>query len=241
MREKPPFSNGNFRYNKNMEKIIPDIFYGYPVQAFFTKKIQIEKLKETLRFKVYMPLQKHTDKVLVINEDTNPEIADAVITNKKELFLGVKVADCLPVLIYDPVKKVVGAVHAGWRSTAQGIIKKTILKMIKFYDSLPENLLIAFGPNIKGCCYEVGDDVIEALKKETPSDEYILRVNGRKHVDLSIANFIQAITAGVKKENIWISNDCTYCKNKEYASYRFHKEKAGRQYGIIGLYPKIAD
>lgn len=220
-----------------MEKIIPDIFYGYPVQAFFTKKTQIDKLKETLPSRVYMPLQKHTDKVLVINEDTKREIADAVITNKKEFFIGIKVADCLPVLIFDPVKKVVGAVHAGWRSTAQGIIKKTILKMIEVYASFPENLLIAFGPSIKGCCYEVGDDVIEALKQEIPSDEYILRINGRKHVDLSVANFIQVMLAGVKKENIWISKDCTYCKNTEYASYRFHKEKAGRQYGIIGLHP----
>lgn len=216
--------------------IYPEIFKDHQIQAFFTKKVEdFEDFKNSLPFKLYLPIQRHTDGITVLHLCSEPSIADAVITAQKNLFIGVKTADCLPVLIFDPENKVVAAVHAGWRGTAKGILKKTILKMNEIYGSDPKNLLIAFGPYIKGCCYEVGEEVIEALKQQTPEDDYILRVNGKIHIDIGVANFIQAISAGVKRQNIWISEDCTYCKNNEYASYRFHGKKAERQYGIIGM------
>lgn len=214
----------------------PEIFKGHQIEAFFTKNIKdFEDLTKLLPFKIYMPVQKHTDSIQILNTYTEPIIADAAITDRKNLFIGIKTADCLPVLIFDPKNRVIGAVHAGWRGTAKGILKKTINKMNEIYGCESKNLLIAFGPYIKGCCYEVGYEVIEKMKKENPQQEYIFRINGKKHIDIGIANFIQAISAGVKKENIWISEDCTYCKHNEYASYRFHGKKAGRQYGIIGM------
>jgi len=212
-----------------------EVFKGQKVKAFFTKRIEnFEDFKNSLPFQLYMPIQRHTDGITVLPFYKEPSIADAVITNQKNLFLGIKTADCLPVLIFDPENKVIGAVHAGWRGTAKGILRKTIIKMKEIYGCKPVNLLIAFGPYIKGCCYEVGDEVIEAIKEEN-SEEYILRINGKKHIDIGMANLFQAISAGVKRENIWISEDCTYCKHDEYASYRFHGKKAGRQYGIIGM------
>ncbi|MEN2993934.1 MAG: peptidoglycan editing factor PgeF [Thermodesulfovibrio sp.] len=214
----------------------PEIFKGYQIEAFFTKKIlDFEKFKNSLPFKFYLPIQKHTDNVQILNNYTESTVADAVITDKKNLFIGVKTADCLPVLIFDPQKEIIAAVHAGWRGTAKGILKKTINKMREIYGCEPKNLLIAFGPYIKACCYEVGDEVIEQIKRETFNEEYIFKINSKKHIDIGIANLIQALSVGVKKENIWFSKDCTYCKNNEYASYRFNKEKAGRQYGIIGM------
>lgn len=214
----------------------PEIFEGHQVKAFFTKKIQNpEDFRKLLPFKIYMPIQMHTDNIQILNIYTEPIIADAVITDRKNLFIGIKTADCLPILIFDTRNRVIGAVHAGWRGTAKGILKKTINKMKEIYGCDSKNLLIAFGPYIKGCCYEVGDEVIEEIKKEIPEQEYIFRINGRKHIDIGVANFIQAISVGVKKENIWISKDCTYCKHNEYASYRFHSKKAERQYGIIGM------
>lgn len=214
----------------------PEIFEGHQVKAFFTKKIQNpEDFRKLLPFKIYMPIQKHTDNIQILNSYTEPIIADALITDRKNLFIGIKTADCLPVLIFDTINRVIGAVHAGWRGTAKGILKKTINKMKEIYGCDSKNLLIAFGPYIKGCCYEVGDEVIEEIKKEIPEEEYIFRINGKKHIDIGVANFIQALSAGVKKENIWISKDCTYCKHNEYASYRFHGKKAERQYGIIGM------
>ncbi|GAB5045754.1 peptidoglycan editing factor PgeF [Thermodesulfovibrio sp. TK110] len=216
--------------------IYPEIFRGLQIEAFFTKKIEnFEDFKNSLPFKLYIPVQRHTDFVVNLNALTEPSVADAVITDQKNLFIGIKTADCLPALIFDPEEKVIAAVHAGWRGTAKGILRKTILKMNEIYGCEPKNLLIAFGPYIKGCCYEVGEEVIEALRKEIPEENYIFRVNRKKHVDIGIANCFQAISAGVKKENIWISEDCTYCKNIEYASYRFHGKKAARQYGVIGM------
>uniref|UniRef100_A0A7C4AJ39 Purine nucleoside phosphorylase n=1 Tax=Thermodesulfovibrio aggregans TaxID=86166 RepID=A0A7C4AJ39_9BACT len=214
----------------------PAIFKNHPVKAFFTKRVDdFDKFKDSLPFKIYLPVQRHTDRIIVLQNYVKPEIADAVITDKKGIFIGIKTADCLPVLIFDPEHHVAGALHAGWRGTANSILRKTIQKMKEFYGSDAGDLLIAMGPSIKGCCYEVGEDVIEAIKKENPVEDYILRINGRKHLDLSLANLFQALTSGVKRENIWISQDCTYCKSNEYASYRFHGKKAGRQYAVIGM------
>jgi|YNPBryulayer2012_1023412.scaffolds.fasta_scaffold00188_4 YfiH family protein len=222
-----------------MEQIIypviyPDNLKNTGCQAFFTEKnFSIELF--TNKYQIYLPIQRHTDNIIIIDKDSKPQVADAVITNDKEIFIGIKVADCLPVLLYDSLKKVIGAIHGGWRSTAKAILKKTILKMIEIYSCSPSNILIAMGPSIKGCCYEVGDEVIEALKLETPSNEFVLRVNGKSHVDLATANLIQAISIGVKRENIWICSDCTRCNTERFASYRYEGKEAGRQYGIIGM------
>ncbi|MDI1471150.1 MAG: peptidoglycan editing factor PgeF [Thermodesulfovibrio sp.] len=218
-----------------MEQIIyPDNLKNTGCQAFFTEKnFSIELF--TNKYQLYLPIQRHTDNIIIIDKYSKPQVADSVLTDNKELFIGIKVADCLPVLLYDPVKKVIGAIHGGWRSTAKAILKKTILKMVATYGCKPSNILIAMGPSIKGCCYEVGDEVIEALKLETPSNEFVLRVNGKSHVDLATANLIQAISIGVKRENIWICSSCTRCNTERFASYRYEGKKAGRQYGIIGM------
>lgn len=218
-----------------MEQIIK-VFEDYKVNAFFTKKLDnLENLKKFLLHKIYLPIQRHTDLIIILKDNLTSQIADAVITDQKLLFIGIRTADCVPVLIYSPEKKVIGAVHAGWRGTAKGILRKTILKMIETYECNPEKILIAIGPYIKGCCYEVGEDVIEAIREELTADDFIMRKNGKFHIDLGIANSIQAIRVGIRKENILILSDCTYCKSYDYASYRFHGKKAGRQYGIIGM------
>lgn len=223
-------------YNKIMRNY-PEILKRNNIEAFFTEKIKnFEQFKNSLPImKLYMPIQRHTDLIIVLRCYTKPAIADAIITDQREIFIGIKTADCLPVLIFDPENNIIGAVHAGWRGTAKGILKKTIIKMNEIYGCNPENLLIAMGPCIKGCCYEVGEEVLEALKRETPAEDYILKRNGRIHVDLSIANMLQVLVTGVKKENIWISEDCTYCKHDHYASYRFYGKTAEKQYGIIGM------
>jgi hypothetical protein len=107
-----------------METLIhPDIF-GKHVTAFFTGKSPgadpkgISGAASIDKQRIYLPIQKHTDKVLVLDSDFSPRIADAVITNNKGVLLGVQVADCVPVLLYDAKKNVIGVVHAGWRGTA---------------------------------------------------------------------------------------------------------------------------
>lgn len=214
----------------------PEIFTDHKIKAFFTKRIEnFEEFKKSLPFKLYLPIQTHTDHIVVLSSNKEPEIADAVITDMNNIFIGIKTADCLPILIFDPKNKAIGAVHAGWKGTANGILRKTIIRMNEVYGCSPETLLMAMGPCIKGCCYEVGDEVIGALKKEASNEHYIFRVNNKNYIDLSLANKSQALALGVRKENIWISSDCTYCKHSEYASYRFYGKESNRQYGIIGI------
>ena len=223
----------------NCEVIEPGIFKGLPVKAFFTTKAfpaEEGLLKAQLRAEaVYLPIQKHTDKVLVIEYDLEPKIADAVVTNRIGLAIGVRVADCVPILLYDVRKKVAGAVHAGWRGTAGGIIRKTIAMFRHRYNSAPEDVIVAIGPSIKGSCYVVGHEVVDAVTKATGEGEYVSMRGENLYVDLPAANRLQALNEGVTSENIWVSNDCTHCLPDKFHSYRFAKGIAGRQYGIISV------
>lgn len=207
-------------------QIFPDLL------SFFTEK-DFDLKGFCKRYEHYMPIQRHTDKVILLKNSIKPQVGDAVVTNNKGLLIGVQVADCVPILIYEPIKRVIAAVHAGWRNTAKGILKKTIIKMIESFNCNVSDVLIAIGPSIRGCCYEVGREVIEALQVETPSNDYIICFNRREHVDLAVANKIQALSIGIKDENTWICPDCTFCNHTRYASYRYHGKEASRQYGII--------
>ena len=220
--------------------IVPENMNG-GVKAFFTTKslgterTEICSTASLGNMSFYMPVQKHTDTIKVLGTDLSPEIADAVITDKKGVLIGVQVADCVPVLLLDSEKPVVGAVHAGWRGTAAQILKKTIARMMEHFGSSPDTLLIALGPSIRGCCYHVDTEVKESIVKATGSGDYY-RVWGEKYVvDLSHANRLQALSAGVPDTNIWSSSECTCCNPGKFYSYRFQKDYAGRQGGFIGI------
>ncbi len=214
--------------------IYPENLNNHGVISFFTDK-NFDLIKFSEKYKVYLPIQKHTERVTILMDDRNPEVADGVITKKRGVFLAVKVADCVPILLFDKVQRVIAAVHAGWRSTAKGILKNAIDSMVENFQCNPKNILIAMGPSIRGCCYEVGNEVIDALRKQTSSEEFIFCHNGKRHVDLTIANKLQALSRDIMEGNIWISSLCTYCNSDNFASYRLEGKKAGRQYGIIGM------
>jgi YfiH family protein len=218
-----------------MEEIIrPSVFKaassGLNISGFFTTR----HFKE-LPANAYIPVQKHTDKVFVLEHDIEPKIADAVITQRKDIFIGVQVADCVPVLLLDRKNGAIGAVHAGWRGTAQGILKNTISGMSGRFYSSPSDILVAIGPSIRWCCYEVGYEVMEAVYRATGRGDYIKEKGGKYCVDLQSANMHQAVLSGVPQENIWVSNECTFCLPEKYYSYRYAKGTTGRQYGIIGI------
>jgi polyphenol oxidase len=225
-----------------MKKIIsPPNMARYYIRAFFTTKIAdnvVKYLDENgyPKSMVYLPIQRHTDRVLILNSAPEPEVADAVITNREDVLLGVQVADCVPILLFDEKKRVVGAVHAGWRGTAAQILKKTIQTMVEHFRSSPDDIIIAFGPSIKGCCYEVDSDVNEAVCTSTGAGEYSLRKNSKFFIDLASANMLQALSLGVRKDNIWVSEECTFCNPDRFHSYRYHENHAGRQGGFIGIF-----
>lgn len=195
----------------------------------------IAKLYRTTKDHIYFPIQKHTDKVMVIEASPEPAIADAVITRQKGLLIGVQVADCVPILLCDPEKQVVGAVHAGWRGTAEAILKKTIHVFCERFFSNPAHILVAIGPSIRQCCYEVDGDVIRAVSHATGDGAYISTKGDKFCLDLAAANQLQAVAMGVPEGNVWKSDDCTFCSPEKFFSYRFSKGAAGRQAGFIGM------
>ncbi|TAN42911.1 MAG: peptidoglycan editing factor PgeF [Nitrospirae bacterium] len=219
--------------------VVPPNISGPNVSAFFTTKSSSADMNRLLKIseteKAYVPIQKHTDKVVVVDHDLEPKIADAVITNRPRILIGVQVADCVPILMYDGKKKVVAAVHAGWRGTAAGILKNTLNVMADRFYSSPADIFVAIGPSIKGCCYQVGPEVVEGVKKSTGEGTYIIEKGGKYCVDLAGANKRQALSCGIPEQNIRIAADCTFCLPEKYYSYRFAKGTTGRQYGLIGM------
>jgi YfiH family protein len=221
--------------------IVPGIF-NKSIKAFFTKKdvgVNIDKISYIYsinRERVYLPIQKHTDIVQLVSGDLTPKIADAVLTIDKGLFIGIQVADCVPILISDIKKTVIGAVHAGWRSTASCILKKTIEFMFQYFHSDPKDIKIAIGPSIRWSCYYVGREVKDAIFKATGEGDYYFQRDGGFFVDLPTANIYQATSMGIPMENIWSSNECTYCNPREFYSFRYDKGHTGKQGGFIGIF-----
>lgn len=209
--------------------------------CFFTTKLLKKEPIDFIRQRyskesiLYMPIQRHTDLVVNVNFETSssPQIADAAITSDAGLFIGVKTADCVPILIIDKVKAVIAAIHAGWRGTAQRIVQKTIQKMISDFDCNIYDLMVLIGPSVKMCCYEVGFDIYSKIIEVSGESNYFKKERDRYFLDLQIANKTQCLKMGIK--NFWISDDCTCCLKDKYHSYRRDKEKALRQYAIIGI------
>ena len=163
----------------------------------------------------------------------NPHEADALITQTPGVALMVFTADCVPILLYDPAKRVAGAVHAGWRGTVADIAGITINRMVTEFDCSPKDIKTAIGPCISKCCFETNSDVVNALNnilKDKAIDCYIN--HGAKYlVDLKEANRILFENAGVTDINI--SDECTSCSNDKYWSHRKTMGRRGSQAAII--------
>ncbi len=156
---------------------------------------------------------------------------DALITNEPNVPLFMTFADCLPIILYDPVHRAVGLVHAGWRGTAAGILLNTIRAMGKAFGTRAADLTVAFGPSIGICHYEVGTDVLEAFRLFGHSP-VVMRPgsNGRAHLDLVATNRRQAEQAGV--EQVLTSGYCTACHTDLFYSHRAEGGRTGR-FGVV--------
>jgi YfiH family protein len=214
--------------------IYPEIFDGLAMGFFTDREVGIEVASISGR-PVYLPTQKHTDKIAVVEEDLAPREADAALSSRADIILGVQVADCVPILLLDRRQGVVGAVHAGWRGTAARILPKTIAALVHTYGTRSQDVLLALGPSIRGCCYEVGAEVLDAVQAATGGDGYHHRRWGKPHVDLQEANRLQATGAGISWTNISITTQCTCCHPRRYHSFRRDAGRQGRQGGFIGL------
>lgn len=186
--------------------------------------------------------QSHTDNVRVVQESDRGEgllkdckiyDTDALVTNLKNTPLLVFSADCIPVLFADKDGRAIGAAHCGWRGTRLKIAAKAVRVMCEEFNILPKNIIAAIGPGIGRCCFETGADVAEQF-----DEKFVFAAeNGKYFVDLKAANASALESAGVLKENIFVSDICTKCRCGEFYSYRAQKEKTGRQ----GAFIEIAD
>ncbi len=148
---------------------------------------------------------------------------DGMITNEKNICLMVMGADCVPILFYDPINQIIGGAHAGWRGTAKGIAIETVLMMKKHFGCNPNDILVGIGPSIGPENYEVDMPVYKAFAEAfSYSYEFFKpgKIEGKFMLDLWKANKMQLLSAGIKEENIEISNICTFKNNDQFFSAR---------------------
>lgn len=171
--------------------------------------------------------------------DRRPE-ADALLTTDRDVAIAVQVADCTPILIADRATRAVAAVHAGWRGSAAAIAESVILKLQNEHRVPPANLVVAVGPSIGPCCYEVGEEVRERFRSRFghAADAWFTaspKGSPRPHLDLWSATADRLAAAGVPREQIHLARLCTACNLDTFHSYRVEGPGTGRLAGIIRL------
>jgi hypothetical protein len=187
--------------------------------------------------------QIHGDQILVIDEPDQGRghndllEYDGVITPLPGIAIGIKTADCVPLLMADRKRRVIGAVHAGWRGTALGIAAKAVDMFIHSFASAPEDILVAIGPAIGPCCYEVDAPVFHGFD-DSPVQGHAFtqgQQKGKWMLDLITANRFHLQGAGVPEENILSVDICTSCRHDIFFSHRGEGGNTGRQLSFIML------
>jgi YfiH family protein len=185
--------------------------------------------------------------IRTINDARPPENAlgetvycDALTTSVPRILLGVKTADCVPVLLGDARSGACAAIHAGWRGTLASIVTRTLEQMAAEYGTRARDVRAAIGPAARACCYEVGSEVIEAFHQKFPEADSLFKAtqDGHALVDLHRANREQLMAAGVNPERIHTAPLCTMCRTDLFFSYRREKRlhgRVGRLMSVIGM------
>ncbi len=194
----------------------------------------------------------------------HPLTGDGLITQRAGIVISVRTADCVPILIADPVQRAVGTFHAGWRGTLARMVEKGVGEMRRWFGSEPANLRAAIGPAIHRCCYEVSDEVREKFASQFAyADELFedvfssapvrerypllfmnMRAPGhgepprKPHLDLVEANRRQLLDAGVPARQIWASDLCTACRTDLLFSHRKEKGITGRMMAAVAIKPE---
>ena len=205
-----------------------------------------EKICEALNIdsnKIIKSAQKHTDVVKDIKEYTTEsfEFVDGFITNKKNIPIVTKYADCTPIILYDKMKNVIGNVHSGWRGTLQRISVKAVRLMEEKYNCNPADIIVCIGPCIKQSHFKVEEYFIAKFKQEFGNVEKYYKtgeiVEGKQKYYFDTTNLIidYLTEIGINRENIFDSNICSVCNVANMSSYRAEKEKADRNMNIVML------
>lgn len=187
--------------------------------------------------------QVHSNNIMIV-DDSNRDVEcyedyDGLITNLKNVLLLTNTADCQTVLLYDPVKKVIGNIHSGWKGTLKRILSKAINIMIDRYGCNSKDIIVCISPSIHKCCFEVEDDVIKLFKEEFDDiDRYITIgeiVDGKQkyYLDTIGINLRELDLLGIDKDNIEVASECTKCNSNIFHSYRVEGIGTGQNLGFI--------
>jgi YfiH family protein len=190
---------------------------------------------------LFFPDQCHTANIETISLTQVPDLTetDALITAEKNIAIGVMAADCIPILFFDPVKKVIAAAHAGWKGTVQGIAEKVVETMKSQYNSNPSAIIVGIGPGISQKNYEVDEPVISAVNStiENPTRFYLPSpAKGKFLLDLKELNKQLLLCAGIHDSNIEVMKICTY----ESAGLFYSARRDGFHTGRFGAIIKLA-
>ena len=237
-------------YDKNIsiykEKLI--ILFGDKQNELSIKDIRqsiylptLKKISYEMRLKSLILLnQQHTSIGFCIDRHTSQfkikeQIGDFLITNLKNCGLAVLTADCLPIILYDIKKSIIGIVHAGWRGTSAGICLKAITEMKNKYGSIAQDINVLYGACAKSCCYEVSKDFYKHFKLYEYWQKSFIKRNNKIYFDNKQFITLQIQTIGIKLENIYDKQTmCTIC-SFDQCSFRREKEHAGRQITVVSL------
>ena len=195
--------------------------------------------------RVVMANQVHKDTVRVVTEADikadllaeTPFEADGLVTDRPGITLAVFSADCIPVLLFDPARQVIGACHAGWRGTAAAIGARTVETMTDRYGCRVQDIRAAIGPGIGPCCFETDGDVPEAMVEKLGdlARPHIRQAGEKYHVDLKAIDRDILLAAGLSPAQVEVCGDCTCCLHDRYWSHRYTHGVRGSQAAVIML------
>jgi YfiH family protein len=208
----------DFELDGNVYRARPLARFEWLEHGFGTRSFPVPEPLATLR-------QIHSDIVVYADRSGCLGEGDALLSDTPGLQIGVKTADCLPILLVDERHRTVAAVHAGWRGTVSRVAISTLRAMSTSWNTRPQDLHAAIGPGIGKCCFEVGPEV--AVQFGQPV--------ARTHIDLATANRRQLIEAGLAPERIYSSGLCTFCDRDRFHSFRRDREKAGRMMSFASV------
>jgi len=190
-------------------------------------KKQAKLLKQFIKYEPIFSEQLHGNSVIILKKRPKKHLSgDAFITNKKNIPLVIKIADCQAIILFDPITETIAAIHAGWRSSALNIVGKTINKMTEVFNTNPSDLFVGISPSLGPCCAKFSDP-----EKELPA--FMKSYIKKHHVDFWQATIDQLKSAGIPEKQIELNGECTKCNSDKYFSHR--NKDTGRMAVFISL------
>ena len=237
----------SLRFDPELKRDLNLGFNDYqPAEIVLENRKQLARSVSGIEIPLVVLSQIHSDRIFVIRNNkpfaTAPE-GDAMITTQAGILLAIQTADCLPVLLIDPSRKVIAAIHAGWRGLLKSLVMKTIEQMQKDFSTVPAECLAVIGPGIGPCCYEVGEEMVQRFTKEFVSGNSFFRdLTHRdsnspttKSLDLTAAAKRQLLESGLLPQSIFGVEACTGCRTDLFFSHRAEGGRTGRMMSVIGI------